>query len=76
LAFSIAQYSESRKHIVPENGSVSVLPSLKDTWPLRKSDSLPSPEDGNRSSFRNAVFSSYLEFRALDKGEKPSDSEE
>jgi hypothetical protein len=23
----------------------------------------PSPEDGNRSSFQNVIFSSYLEFR-------------
>jgi hypothetical protein len=26
-----------------------------------------SQEDGNRSSFRNVVFYSYLEFRAMDK---------
>jgi hypothetical protein len=36
---------------------------------------LPLPEDGNRSSFRNAVFYSYLEFRIMDKVQKPSDSE-
>jgi hypothetical protein len=36
---------------------------------------LLSPENGNRSSFRNVMFSSYLEFRALDKVQKPSDSE-
>jgi hypothetical protein len=29
--------------------------------------SLPSPEDGNRSSFRNVVFNSYLEFRTMYK---------
>jgi hypothetical protein len=34
------------------------------------------PEHGNRSNFRNIVFSSYLEFRKMDKGHKPSDSEE
>jgi hypothetical protein len=33
---------------------------------------LPSPEDGNRSSFRNVVFSSYLEFRTIDKVQIPS----
>jgi hypothetical protein len=33
--------------------------------PNRVGVSLPSPEDGNRSSFRNVVFSSYLEFRNL-----------
>jgi hypothetical protein len=37
--------------------------------------SLPSPEGGNRSSFRNVVFSNYLEFRTMDKVQKPSDSE-
>jgi hypothetical protein len=36
---------------------------------------LPSPENRNRSSFRNFVFSSYLEFRTIDKVHKPSDSE-
>jgi hypothetical protein len=29
----------------------------------------------SRSSFRNFVFSSYLEYRTMDKGHKPSDSE-
>jgi hypothetical protein len=37
--------------------------------------SLTSPEDGNRSSFRNVVFSSDLGFRTMDKVQKPSDSE-
>jgi hypothetical protein len=37
--------------------------------------SLPSPEDGSRSSFRNVVFSGYIEFRAMDKVHKPDDSE-
>jgi hypothetical protein len=36
---------------------------------------LPSREDGNRSSFRYVVFSSYLEFRTMGKVHKPSDSE-
>jgi hypothetical protein len=35
----------------------------------------PSPEDGNRPSFRNAVFSSYLDFQTIDKVLKPGDSE-
>jgi hypothetical protein len=35
---------------------------------------LPSPEDGNRFSFRN-VLSSYLEFWTMDKVHTPSDSE-
>jgi hypothetical protein len=34
--------------------------------------SLPSPEDGNRYSFRNVVFSRYLEFRTLDEVHKLS----
>jgi hypothetical protein len=38
--------------------------------------SLPSPEDGNRFSFRNAVFSSYLKFRKTDKVYKPNESGE
>jgi hypothetical protein len=36
--------------------------------------SLHSPEDGNKSSFRNVVFFSYLEFWTLDKVHTPSDS--
>jgi hypothetical protein len=35
----------------------------------------PPPEDGNRSSFRNVVFSSHLYFRIKYKVPKPSDSE-
>jgi hypothetical protein len=35
--------------------------------------SLPSPEDGNRFIFRNIVFSSYLEFRRMDKIQNASD---
>jgi hypothetical protein len=37
--------------------------------------SLPSPEDENKSSFRNVVFFSYLEFRTMDKVHNASDSE-
>jgi hypothetical protein len=37
---------------------------------------LSSPEDGNRSSFRNVAFSSYLEFRTMGRDQKPSDSEQ
>jgi hypothetical protein len=39
--------------------------------PKRVCVSLPSPEDGNRSSFRNVVFSMYLEFRTMDKVQNP-----
>jgi hypothetical protein len=35
-------------------------------------DSLPSPKDGNTSSFQNVVFSNYLEFRTIDKVHKPN----
>jgi hypothetical protein len=37
--------------------------------------SLLSPEDGNRSSFRNAAFSGYLALRAMDEVRRPSDLE-
>jgi hypothetical protein len=37
--------------------------------------SLPSPEDGNRPSFRNVGFSSYLEFRTMGKIHKHSYSD-
>jgi hypothetical protein len=34
----------------------------------------PSPEGGNRSSFRNVVFC-FLEYRTLDKVQKPNSPE-
>jgi hypothetical protein len=37
--------------------------------------SFPLPEEGNRSSFRNVVFSAHLDFWTMDKVHKPSDSE-
>jgi hypothetical protein len=43
-------------------------------WSNRVGVSFPLPEEGNRSSFRNIAFSTYLEIRA-DKMHKPSDSE-
>jgi hypothetical protein len=33
--------------------------------------SLPSPEDGNRISFQNDVFSSYLEFQRMEESRNP-----
>jgi hypothetical protein len=36
---------------------------------------LASPEDGNRFSFRNVVFSSCFEYGTMDKDHKASDSE-
>jgi hypothetical protein len=35
--------------------------------------SLPTHEDGKTSSFRNVVFSSYLDLRMMDKVHKPTD---
>jgi hypothetical protein len=43
--------------------------------PDRAGVSLPSPEDGHRSSFWNIVFLSYLEIWTLHEVHKPSDSE-
>jgi hypothetical protein len=37
--------------------------------------SFPLPEDGNRTDFRNVVFSGYIQFRTMDNVQKPSDSE-
>jgi hypothetical protein len=36
---------------------------------------LSSPQDGNRPSFQNVVFSSYLDFRMMDEVQKPNDSQ-
>jgi hypothetical protein len=69
---------KTRKHDVSETGSVSAHSSEgKDTptllGPLEKVHvSLHSPEDGNRSSFLNDVFSSYLEFPTTDKVHEPN----
>jgi hypothetical protein len=46
--------------------------SLLHEKPKRVDVSLSSPEDGKRSSFRNFMFSSYLEFFTMDKVHKPS----
>jgi hypothetical protein len=39
--------------------------------PIREGVSFPSTEDGNKPSFRDVAFSSYLELRAMDKVQKP-----
>jgi hypothetical protein len=44
------------------------------TAPTIVDDSLHSPEEGNRSRFRNVVFSSYLEFRMMNEVHKLSES--
>jgi hypothetical protein len=36
---------------------------------------IPSPDEGNRSSFQNVLLPNYLQFRTMDKVRKPSDSE-
>jgi hypothetical protein len=62
-----------RKHSVSETGSVPIF-----RWgegSNRVGVSFPSPEDGNSSSFRNAVFFRYLKFRTMDKAQKSNDSE-
>jgi hypothetical protein len=51
--------------------SISVLSKVHN----RVCVSFPSPEDGNRSNFQNAVLSSYLELWTMDKDLTPSDSE-
>jgi hypothetical protein len=43
--------------------------------PSRVGVSLPLFRDGNRSSYRDAMFSRYLQFRTMDEVQKPSDSE-
>jgi hypothetical protein len=43
--------------------------------PNRVDVSLPLPEDGKKSSVCNLMFSNYLDFRTMDKVQKPSDSE-
>jgi hypothetical protein len=43
--------------------------------PNRVGTFVTSPEDGNRSSFWNDVFSNYLEFRTMDKVQKLSSSD-
>jgi hypothetical protein len=47
---------DTRKHIIPESGSVSVL-SLGGGGDNQLG--FPSPVDGNRFSFRNVVFSNF-----------------
>jgi hypothetical protein len=42
--------------------TLSNKPRALSKEPNRVGVSLPSPEDGNRSRFRNVVFSNYLEF--------------
>jgi hypothetical protein len=43
---------------------------------MRVDVSFPTREEGNRSSFQNAVLSSYLDFLTVVKTHKSGDSEE
>jgi hypothetical protein len=54
---------------------VQLLRSALSKGSNRLDVSVPSPEDGNRSNFRNAVFSVRLGFWTMNKIHKPSDSE-
>jgi hypothetical protein len=77
---SIVRYSKKpEEHNVSETGSVSVLRwggRIHSTGPNRVGVSCPSPEDGNRSSFRNVVFFCFfLEYRTMNKVQKPSSPE-
>jgi hypothetical protein len=51
----------------------SVLKLARSKGPNRVGVSLPSPEDRNRLSLWNVVFSSYLEFWMMDRAHKASD---
>jgi hypothetical protein len=76
------------KHDASESASVSVfrwregdaysVESLTKSWPqsLEVLNSLlPFTWRRKHNSFRNVVFSCYLEFRTMDEVQKPSDSE-
>jgi hypothetical protein len=63
---------ESLRKSQPQSPVIEIALS---NCPNRLGISLPSPEAGNRSSLRNVVFSSYLEFRTINEVEKPNDSE-
>jgi hypothetical protein len=61
------------KHNGLETGSVSSSGEKRETPTLL--GPLERANLNHKSSFRNDVFSSYLEFRAMDKVQKPIDSE-
>jgi hypothetical protein len=60
--------------VFPSSGERRETPALF-KGPNRLGVSLPSPEDGNRLSFRNIVFRNYLEFWMMDATHKASVSE-
>jgi hypothetical protein len=59
--------------MVPTNQELTSITVLSQ-GPNRVRVSLLSPEDVNRSAFRNVVFSSYVEFPTMDGVHKSSDS--
>jgi hypothetical protein len=50
-----------------DSTTVQWLKLAPSKWLNKLGVSLSSPEDGKKSSFRNVVFSSHLEFRTLYK---------
>jgi hypothetical protein len=87
---SIVQYSKKFKNttfrkldLFPSPGQGGKTPCQ--LGPLEKLTSItgpnwlgvfpPWPEDGNRSSFRNVVFSNFLEYWTMDKVKKLSNSD-
>jgi hypothetical protein len=73
-----------KMHVFQSSGKGKGTPTLLSTsvqsarlalskGPNRVGASLSSHEDGNSSSFRSVVLSSYLEFRKMDKARKLSD---
>jgi hypothetical protein len=61
---------KGRRHLL-----CSVMRFAFSKGPNEEDASLPSPEDGNRPSLRNVVFSNNLEFRIMHKVYEPIDSE-
>jgi hypothetical protein len=60
-------------HLEEANHNCGTLAISKE--PNKVGVSLPLSEDGNRSCFRKVVSYTYLEFLAMDKVQRPSDSE-
>jgi hypothetical protein len=59
--------------LFPSSGERKETPTLLGTSDIANLDH--GAEEGNRSSFRNVEFSSYLELRTIEKVHKTSDSE-
>jgi hypothetical protein len=59
-----------KKHNISETGSISIF-----RWGEGRTYCVGPSEVRNRPNFRNVTFSSYLEFRTMDKLHKPISSE-